>query len=387
MSLNEAFGGSCSTIASSRTTIAGRVGLAFDSLTSVRAYAQVMARLLDRYELVEVLGTGAFATVWRAHDPVLRADVAIKVLADNWCRDIEMRSRFLAEARNALELTNEHLIRVHHVAEADDDNQTPYIVMALADAGTLEERNRRRRLLRPNVRDSLRIVRDVALAAAALHQSGLIHRDLKPGNVLFCTTASGEERLVLGDFGLARALNNAALTAVAGTPAYAAPEQAQGLSPLTPQVDLYPLGVMFLELVTGELPTDNETFADVVTNEVDISKVMEPTGIDLDPQTSQLLSELLDPKPENRPASAGEVARRIDEILGTEVESEVLTPNPMPKVSTVSPLIDPTYQDFTPSNDPRRVESLLSGPKRLLFVITVVLVGVVGVVILGLLLA
>ena len=147
-----------------------------------------MARSLDRYELKDVLGTGAFATVWRAHDPVLGIDVAIKVLADNWTRDVEMRQRFLTEARNALEVTNEHLVRVHHVAEAADDTKTPYIVMAIADGGTLEERNRHRRLLSPDVAGSLRIIRDIAIAVSALHNNGLLHRDLKPGNVLFQAT-------------------------------------------------------------------------------------------------------------------------------------------------------------------------------------------------------
>ena len=307
----------------------------------METYTLAVVRSLDRYELLDVLGTGAFATVWRAHDPVLDRDVAIKVLADNWSRDMEMRERFLTEARNALDVTNEHLIRVHHVAESEDETNTPYIVMALAGGGTLEERNRQRRLTGPDVDDSLRVVRDIAIAVSALHNNGLLHRDLKPANVLFQNTRDGGQRLVLGDFGLARAIHRSAFTMVSGTPAYAAPEQAAGLTQLTPQADLYPLGVMFLELVTGQLPTANETMADTALSQIDIGSALAPAGVELEVNTQQLLRELLDPKPENRPASAHDVATRINAILGENAHVPTYRP-PADSAETVAPVVDPS---------------------------------------------
>ena len=343
-----------------------------------------MARSLDRYELKDVLGTGAFATVWRAHDPVLGIDVAIKVLADNWTRDVEMRQRFLTEARNALEVTNEHLVRVHHVAEAADDTKTPYIVMAIADGGTLEERNRQRRLLSPDVAGSLRTIRDIAIAVSALHNNGLLHRDLKPGNVLFQATREGSQRLVLGDFGLARAIDRSALTMVSGTPAYAAPEQAAGLTQLTPQADLYPLGVMFLEMLTGDLPTANDSMADAALSRIDIAAALRPIQLELEPNTRQLIDELLDPEPENRPGSAREVATRIDNILGEDTNipaqrhAQTVQPLSLPVDSPASraPVVEAATQPTTslPSN--------LDGAKSPLpkvAVIAVVLLGLIGI--------
>ncbi len=314
------------------------------------AYTSKVVRSLDRYELLDVLGTGAFATVWRAHDPVLDRDVAIKVLADNWSRDVEMRERFLAEARTALDVTNEHLIRVHHVAESGDETNTPYIVMALAGGGTLEERNRQRRLLTPDVDDSLRVIRDIAIATAALHNNGLLHRDLKPGNVLFQKTRDGEQRLVLGDFGLARAIDRSALTMVSGTPAYAAPEQAAGLTQLTAQADLYPLGVMFLEMVTGQLPTANDTMADTALSQIDMPAALAPAGVELEPDTRKLIGELLDPKPENRPGSAHEVANRINAILGETAHVPTYR-QPTLAVETIVPGVAP--QPLTPTEPPQ----------------------------------
>lgn len=347
--------------------------------------------MLDRYELLEVLGTGAFATVWKAHDPVLGTNVAIKVLADNWSRDMEMRQRFLSEARNALEVTNEHLIRVHHVAESQDDNRTPYIVMALAAGGTLEERNRQRRLLLPDVHDALRVIRDIAIAVAALHNNGLLHRDLKPANVLFQDTRSGGKRLVLGDFGLARAIDRSALTMVAGTPAYAAPEQAAGLTQLTPQADLYALGVMFLELVTGRLPTANDTMADTAINEIDIPAVLEPANVQLDPETAQLIDELLDPKPENRPLSAHQVATRINAILGENAHIPTYQPAAQPGVAAAAvqtavpsaPVVDGAQSSPAPPLTPTAPPTLRAGEESNppWAIIGSVLAGLVGLVV------
>ena len=348
-----------------------------------------MARNLDRYELIDVIGTGAFATVWRAHDPVLADDVAIKVLADNWTRDIEMRQRFLTEARNALKVTNEHLIRVHHVAESQDDNNTPYIVMALADGGTLEERNRQRRLLTPDINDALRIIRDIAIAVAALHANGFLHRDLKPANILFQQTPSGDQRLVLGDFGLARAIERSALTMVAGTPAYAAPEQAAGLTQLTPQADLYALGVMFLELVTGELPTANATMADTAVNQINIPETLAPSKVQLEPDTYQLIQELLDPEPQARPASANEVVERINKLLGDNKHVPFAPPTVLSEPPGPSPLAQRTAAAVAATQNridtpTQTVTTTSSLPRTGLIGATAA--GIIGLVIIGLLL-
>jgi len=341
---------------------------------------------LDRYELVEVLGVGAFATVWRAHDPVIDEHVAIKVLADNWSRDPGIRQRFLTEAKLALQVTNENLIRVHTVAESADTG-TPYIVMALADAGTLRERITSRRLNPHTPHEALEILRDVAIATAALHDNGLIHRDLKPANILFQHTRTGGERLVLGDFGLARSIDRSALTLVAGTPAYAAPEQAAGLGQLTPQVDLYPLGVMLLELITGELPTNNTSMVDTATTTIDIDEALAtPSPISVDPETRRLVESLLAKEPHDRPGSAHEVANTITTILGDQ--QRLLSPAPQaPTERAQEPHSAPTVHAKQPNPTPtaEATQQAEAAPRRSknLGVIAAATAGLAGLIILA----
>jgi serine/threonine protein kinase len=275
---------------------------------------------LDRYELNHVLGTGSFATVWHAHDPTLGTDVAIKVLADNWARDPEMRQRFLTEGRHALNITSPRLVRVHAVQETDD--HTPYLVMALADRGSLETRIDRTGPY--ELQDALRLGEQLALAVADLHEHGLLHRDLKPGNVLFSSTPDGGEQLMLGDFGMARALDRSALTLVGGTAAYSAPEQAAGLTQLGVTADLYPLGLIVTEALTGQLPGTASTMADAARSNIDIRQHCTDHGVEVPERVIDLLQELVSPEPEERPTGATEVAGRFSALLedpGPVVES------------------------------------------------------------------
>lgn len=366
-----------------------------------------MAQKLDRYELIDVIGVGAFATVWRAHDPVIDEQVAIKVLADNWAHDPEIRQRFLKEAKVALQVTNEHLIRVHHVAESADNN-TPYIVMGIADGGTLEKRIRERRDNPHSVDEALRILREAAIATSALHTNGILHRDLKPANILFQAARGGHERLVLGDFGLARAIDRSALTLVAGTPAYAAPEQAAGVTQLTEQADLFALGVIFLELVTGQLPTSNSSMADSATTEIDIEAALTApvAPVFLEPKTRQLVESLISPNPALRPASAQDVANTISSILGDHRnvvptgQPAVAAPPAAPvaatpfvasstaapthKIPAAAPLNIPTAA--APATEVATEVTHSPGSKRNIGVIAAGAVGLIGLVIIGALL-
>lgn len=292
--------------------------------------------MLDRYELLEVVGTGAFATVWKAHDPVLETSVAIKVLADNWSRDPEMRQRFLSEARMALEVTSPYLIRVHHVAE-DADSGVPYIVMTLAEGGTLERRLVKRKLDPFSIDEALSLIREIAVGVAALHDEGILHRDLKPANVLF-GTRRGQESPLLGDFGLARALDKSALTMVSGTPAYAAPEQAAGLTQLTKQADLFSLGIMFFEMVAGDVPDRND-MVDAATKTVDIDRFLADNKVSLDADQRQFVASLVDSNPENRPADAHVVIADIDGLMRNkdiplDAKETVMRPVPIPSTPT-----------------------------------------------------
>ncbi|MEU6076505.1 serine/threonine-protein kinase [Micromonospora sp. NPDC047074] len=196
------------------------------------------------YRIERLLGTGAFATVWLARDPVLDSPVAIKVLAENWHHDLRVRERFLDEARLLRQLDDERLVRVHAVGELADGR--PYSVMTWADGGSLRDRLTAVPL---PTRAALDLLAEIAAGVAVLHRHGVVHRDLNPGNVLFRSGPDGE-RVLIADLGLAKALAAASgLTARAGTPGYMAPEQDEPFAVVDARADVYGLGRLGLRLL------------------------------------------------------------------------------------------------------------------------------------------
>lgn len=274
--------------------------------------------MIDRFEVVEALGAGAFATVWLVRDPVLELPFAVKVLADNWSRDRLIRRRFIEEARVLAQSTSARIIRVHNVGELDDGR--PFFVMTWADRGTLESR------IEANTAagkaftaiEASAIISEIARAVADVHDGDRIHRDIKPANILITSTTSRsavpipglapDERLILGDFGLARSLDASAITFVSGSPAYVAPEQARGLDELTEKVDLYPIGIIAAELVTGTRPVYRGSMADAAVGEIEVAEHLARSGFNPDQTFRHLVQQLLDPNPDRRPGSALEVA-------------------------------------------------------------------------------
>ena len=186
-----------------------------------------------RYEVIERIGVGGFASVFSARDPDLDAPVAIKVLAENHSADVEVRKRFVAEARVARRLGGDRLIGVYDLGETDDGR--PYVVMELASGGTL--RARLNRIGRPSRASLVRLVDELGECMHAVHEKGIVHRDIKPSNLLLRTADEAprqkptelihdHERLVLADFGLARDISGgaSAVTVGGGTAGYMAPE-------------------------------------------------------------------------------------------------------------------------------------------------------------------
>ncbi|MFF5172564.1 serine/threonine-protein kinase [Micromonospora sp. NPDC000089] len=205
---------------------------------------------VGRYRIRRRLGSGAFATVWLADDEELETPVAIKVLADNWTHQLDVRNRFTEEARILRRAESERLVRVLDVGELPDGR--PYLVMTYASGGTLAERLESGPM---PVQQALRIAADLARAVAVLHELGTLHRDLKPSNVFF-TGEGAEERVLVGDLGLAKALaHGSGFTVVAGSPGYMAPEQAQPGGGLDERADVYALGALAYHLLTGRPPT------------------------------------------------------------------------------------------------------------------------------------
>ncbi|WP_167736088.1 serine/threonine-protein kinase [Nocardioides sp. 503] len=220
---------------------------------------------LGRLSRVRRLGAGGFATVWLYRDEELRSYVAVKALADNWAQRHDVHARFLEEARILRAADSDHVVRVHDIGDHDG---TPYFVMTYADRGSLDEVLEEGVPLPPGT--VLMLVDQAAAGLAVLHDRGVVHRDVKPQNLLLRGPGAPDpdappptradlldSRVLVADLGVAKALVNASgLTQVVGTPAYMAPEQALGEG-LDVRADVYSLGAVAYQALTGRLPRDH----------------------------------------------------------------------------------------------------------------------------------
>ena len=203
-----------------------------------------------RFELIEEIGSGGMAVVWRARDTRLRRPVAVKILRPQFAEDPDFVERFESEARHAASLAHPNVAAVYDTGfEAGPDGRTRYIVMELVDGPSVAE------VLRTGAMP-IALAIDVAIAAAralaAAHRRGIVHRDVKPGNLLI----GPDGRVRLADFGIARALTATRLTTAGtmfGSAPYMSPEQARG-DEVLPSSDLYSLGVVLFEMLHGRLP-------------------------------------------------------------------------------------------------------------------------------------
>jgi len=250
--------------------------------SSVRDTGGVSERAVGRYELHEVLGSGGFATVYRATDPRLDAIVAVKLLAENWSHHPEVRRRFRNEAVLLRRVQSDGAVAgIVEVFDIDESAEgQPFFVMGYADRGTLADRIDGRLW---SVDDVAPVVDSLATTVGALHEAGVIHRDLKPSNLLIRSdrlategTDAGllgrGERLVVGDLGLAKDLtdDSSTLSLAGGTARYMAPEQVDPGRVVTPAADVYAASCVVTELIFGRdaLATRATPSADHAANPV-----------------------------------------------------------------------------------------------------------------------
>ncbi len=255
----------------------------------------------NRYRLVDRIAIGGMGEVWRAHDEVILRDVAIKILKPEFMGDPGFLERFRVEAR--------HAARVDHVGIADvydygEGSGSAYLVMEIVSGDSLA------RIIEKRIRlteiEVLSIIEQTAKALHAAHEDGLVHRDIKPGNLLI--TPAGKVKIT--DFGIARVADQVALTAtgqVMGTVQYLAPEQATG-KPATASTDIYSLGIVAYEALTGRRPFTGESQMAIAMAQ--INDKPPAFGDDIDKRVQELVMSCLAKKPNQRPGSALDLSNR-----------------------------------------------------------------------------
>ena len=256
--------------------------------------------LADRYELGPVLGQGGMARVHRGLDRQLRRQVAIKVLAPPFDRDRSFVERFRREARAAAGLSHPNIVSVF---DSGSDDGTHFIVTELVEGETLADRLRRDGPMPPA--EAVAVAADVTRALAVAHERGLIHRDIKPGNVMLLP----DGRVKVVDFGIARAAGSDTLTntgVVLGSTAYLSPEQAGG-QPVDERADLYALGCVLYEMLTGQVPFSADTLIATMYRHVNEDAPPPSTIAPVQPELEDVVMRCLEKDPKRRFASASEL--------------------------------------------------------------------------------
>jgi eukaryotic-like serine/threonine-protein kinase len=271
--------------------------------------AEIGNVLGNRYRLIELLGQGGMATIYRARDSQLERDVAVKVLRAEYGRDPDFSSRFRQEAQAAAALNHPNVVAVYDYGQ---DPAGPYIVMELVDGEDLASVIRRTGALPP--RQAARIAAEVARALAAAHARGFVHRDVKPGNVL----VGRDGRVKVADFGIARAVAEAQMTlpgTTLGSVHYFSPEQARG-EPATTSSDVYALGIVLFELLTGRRPWEGDSAASIAMARLS-GPVPSPAGVrsGVPPALDAVVQRALARDPKDRFPTAAAMADALDAFL------------------------------------------------------------------------
>jgi serine/threonine protein kinase/regulation of enolase protein 1 (concanavalin A-like superfamily) len=260
---------------------------------------------IGHYEVLQVLGKGGFGIVFRAFDDVLQRVVAVKVMAPQLAATSPARKRFLREAQLSAKVRHENVVQVHEIGEAP----LPFLVMEFIPGETLQQRLNRVGPVEPA--EVVRVGRQIAEGLAAAHANDMIHRDIKPGNVLI---EGGQQRVKITDFGLARAADDASISRsgiIAGTPMYMAPEQALGHR-IDHRADLFSLGSVLYQMAAGRPPFRASTTVAV------LKRVAEDTPRpirEVIPETPQWLCDIIAKLHAKDPDDRYQTAREVADVL------------------------------------------------------------------------
>ena len=333
---------SCPTCA--RTFASGEVHCPFDGARLATAERQQGDPLIGsvvggRYLVQSRLGAGGMGIVYRAQQQQLERAVALKVLSSRFNEDQQVEERFRTEAKAASQLVNPHTVTVFDFGSAEDGSL--FIAMQLVEGESLRKTLSRGPL---PLRTALSIGAQVCDSLSEAHGRKLIHRDIKPDNIMLRDTSDGEPFAVVLDFGLARFTDTARLTAtnnVVGTPAYMSPEQARGVDGLGAPADMYAVGVVLFEMIAGKAPfVSSDAAALLFKHAFDAPPRMIEVnpGLVVPEALQQLVSELLAKAPSDRPQSASSVRQRLIELRDRAPRAEIVRdPDEVPTAKTVTP--------------------------------------------------
>jgi serine/threonine-protein kinase len=271
-------------------------------------------KLGEEYRILGLLGTGGMAEVFKAEQTSLGRIVALKRLKSQLATNPEMLERFLREGKSAANLQHENIVQVYQMGELEGEH---YIVMEYVEGRDLKSAVKAAGPLPWKI--AALIIREIALGLSFAHQRGFIHRDIKPGNIML--SHKGEVKIM--DFGIVRRLDSdlTQTGAFLGTPSYMSPEQLQGKN-ISPRSDLFSLGILFFEILTGDKPFRAENESSLVYK---IMNEKEPPVRRLNPEVprrvARVLKRLLKKDPAKRYESAAELAKVIEHMLGEDYVS------------------------------------------------------------------
>lgn len=276
---------------------------------SPATHPELLGRI-GRYDVERVIGVGGMGIVLKAYDSELHRVVAIKVLAEHLANNSSARKRFAREAQAAAAVVHANVIPIFNV---ETDGKHPFLVMQCVSGGSLQSKVDANGPL--SVAEALRIIKQTASGLAAAHQQGLVHRDVKPANILL---EENVDRVLLSDFGLARAVDDASFTrtgVVVGTPHYMSPEQANG-DAVQCESDQFSLGSVVYFMLTGHPPFRAQTAMGVLnrichSNHRPLAEINENVPLEV----SQLVDRLMAKEPSKRFSSAAEVEHEADRLL------------------------------------------------------------------------
>ncbi len=278
---------------------------------------------LGHYEVLEVVGRGGMGLVMRAFDEKLHRIVAIKVMAGEIAASGSGRKRFLREAKAVAAVVHDHIVPIYAIEES---GSSPYLVMQFIEGKSLQQKIDDEGSL--ELKEILRIGRQIALGLAAAHKQGLVHRDIKPSNILL---ENGVQRVKITDFGLARAMDDASIShsgVIAGTPQFMSPEQADG-KPVDPRSDLFSLGSVMYAMCTGRPPfRADSTVATLKRVCEDTPRPIREINPDMREWLCEIIEKLHAKKPEERFQSAKDVAEVLEQHLA-QVQQGVATSEAM----------------------------------------------------------